>query len=190
MTSSEVLFRRSRSADFHLLPPGAVPGKARIALTLRTVAGLATPEVARALLVSTETMAKRLVRAKRKIRDARIPYEITEEHRLPERLNSVLAVIHLVFNEGCVATGGDRLIRTELRGEALRRILCGTLPEARTHCGVAGTRMNGPGHSTQSTEDEGGIYGRSGGTGPGHSDRTPDSGRTADVRGDKLHAAR
>ncbi len=93
---------------------------AQVALTLRTLCGLETDEIARAFLVPTATMAQRLVRAKRKIRDARIPYAVPEANEIGERLEAVLTVIYLVFNEGYAATRGDRLIRTDLAAEAIR----------------------------------------------------------------------
>jgi RNA polymerase sigma-70 factor, ECF subfamily len=104
---------------------------AQVALTLRLVAGLSTPEVARAFLVPEPTMAQRLVRAKAKIRDARIPYRVPDEHELPSRLRPVLSVVYLVYNEGYVATSGERLDRVDLAAEALRlaRLLVELMPD-------------------------------------------------------------
>jgi RNA polymerase sigma-70 factor, ECF subfamily len=104
--------------------------EARVALTLRTLGGLSTPEVARALLTSEPGMQQRLVRAKRKIRAAGIRYEVPGEEQLPARLGSVLASLYLIFNEGYLATSADTLIRRELCDEAIRlsRVLASLMP--------------------------------------------------------------
>jgi RNA polymerase sigma-70 factor (ECF subfamily) len=105
--------------------------EAQVALTLRTLAGLTTAEIANALLVPEPTMAQRLVRAKRKIRDAGIPYRVPPAHLLPERTAAVLAVLYLLFNEGYVASSGDAHLRGDLAAEAIRlaRTLTGLMPD-------------------------------------------------------------
>jgi RNA polymerase sigma-70 factor, ECF subfamily len=109
----------------------ALSSEAQVALTLRTVCGLTTEEIARAFLTRPPTIAQRIVRAKAKIRDAHIPYEIPSHADLPNRLDSVLQVIYLVFNEGYTASSGDKLTRPDLSGEAIRlgRLLVELLPE-------------------------------------------------------------
>ena len=109
----------------------ALPPDAQIALTLREVCGLTTEEIARAFLTAAPTIAKRIVRAKAKIRDARIPYKIPSETDLPQRLDTVLQVIYLVFTEGYSASSGESLTRADLSGEAIRlgRLLLELMPE-------------------------------------------------------------
>jgi len=109
----------------------ALAVEARVALTLREVAGLATPEIARAFLVPEPTLAQRLVRAKRRVRETGIPFRVPPDHLLPDRLPDVLRVLYLVFNEGYAATSGAELVRRELCAEAIRlaKLLCVLMPD-------------------------------------------------------------
>jgi RNA polymerase sigma-70 factor (ECF subfamily) len=116
----------------------ALNQEAQVALTLRTLGGLTTPEIARAFLLPEATLAQRLVRAKRKIQEAHIPYEVPPRSQLAERLTAVQSAIYLVFNEGYSATAGDSLIRRELCAEAIRlgRTLCELLPNEPENLGL------------------------------------------------------
>ena len=119
----------------------SLPLEARVALTLRTVCGITTEEISRAFLTPVATMAQRLVRAKGKIREAGIPYRVPSHEELGDRLDGVLLVVYLIFNEGYLASSGDALIRRELCAEAIRlgRVLCSLLtqqPEAQALLGL------------------------------------------------------
>jgi RNA polymerase sigma-70 factor (ECF subfamily) len=109
----------------------ALAVEARIALTLREVAGLQTPEIARAFLVAEPTLAQRLVRAKRRLRETGIPFRVPPDHLLPERVTDVLRVLYLVFNEGYAATAGEALVRRDLCAEAIRlaKLVCVLMPD-------------------------------------------------------------
>ena len=109
----------------------ALPAEAQMALTLREVCGLTTEEIASAFLVPAPTLAQRIVRAKAKIRDAKIPYQVPSREDLPDRLETVLQVVYLVFNEGYAASSGESLTRPDVSGEAIRlgRLLVDLLPE-------------------------------------------------------------
>jgi RNA polymerase sigma-70 factor, ECF subfamily len=121
----------------------AIAPEARVALTLRTLGGLTTAEIARAFLVRESAMAQRLARAKRKIRDAHIPYEVPEPDQFPARLPSVLATIYLIFNEGYAASEADELVRRELCREAIRlgRLLVKMMPEEDEAAGLLGLML-------------------------------------------------
>jgi RNA polymerase sigma-70 factor (ECF subfamily) len=116
----------------------ALNQEAQVALTLRTLGGLTTSEIARAFLLSEATLAQRLTRAKRKIQQARIPYEVPPPEHLPERLSAVQSVLYLIFNEGYVASAGDSLVRGELCTEAIRlaRVLLELMPENPENLGL------------------------------------------------------
>jgi RNA polymerase sigma-70 factor (ECF subfamily) len=137
----------------------ALSPEARIALTLRLIAGLTTPEVARAFWVSETTMAQRLVRAKRKISTARIPYRVPEPHELPERVNGVLRVVYLVFREGYSPSGGDDLVREDLCDEAIRlaRLVVELLPDQSEAVGLLGLLLVQHSRRTARTDASGNL---------------------------------
>jgi RNA polymerase sigma-70 factor (ECF subfamily) len=137
----------------------ALAVEAQVALTLRTLGGLSTEEIARAFLVPAPTMAQRLVRAKAKIRTARIPYEVPPDDALAERLEAVMIVVYLVFNEGYAASFGDRLVRRELCGEAIRlgRMLVELLPDVAEPKGLLALMLLHDARRTTRLDDSGDI---------------------------------
>jgi RNA polymerase sigma-70 factor, ECF subfamily len=138
-------------------PALAMP--ARVALTLRSLGGLSTAEVARAFVVSEPTMGKRIVRAKRKIADAHIPYRVPSDDELPDRLDGVLRVVYLIFNEGYSASDGDRLVRGELCGEAIRlgRLLSRLMPDDAEVLGLLALMLLNDARRSARVDDAGGY---------------------------------
>lgn len=137
----------------------ALAPEAQVALTLRTICGLSTEEIARAFLVPTPTLAQRLVRAKAKIKGARIPYEVPGDDELAERLDAVMAVVYLVFNEGYSASFGSDLMRADLCVEAIRlsRLLIELLPAEREPKGLLALMLLHDARRATRTDDEGAI---------------------------------
>jgi RNA polymerase sigma-70 factor, ECF subfamily len=133
--------------------------EARVALTLRTLAGLTTAEIARAFLVPEATMAKRLTRAKHKIRDARIPYRVPPAHLLPDRLSGVLGVLYLLFNEGYSASAGAQVRRGDLTAEAIRlgRLLVALMPDETETVGLLALMLLQDARTAARLDDDGDL---------------------------------
>jgi RNA polymerase sigma-70 factor (ECF subfamily) len=137
----------------------ALDAAAQVALTLRLLGGLQTPEIARAFLVSEPTMAQRLVRAKRKIKAANIPYRVPADADLPDRLGSVLTVVYLIYNEGYSASTGEELTRPDLAGEAIRlaRLLTGLMPDEPEAVGLLALLLLSESRRPARTTEDGSI---------------------------------
>ena len=137
----------------------ALAPEAQVALTLRLIGGLQTAEIARAFLTSVPTMAQRLVRAKKKIREAKIPYRIPDDAELPNRLRPVLSVVYLIFNEGYIASSGDSLMRVDLSQEAIRlgRLLAKLMPDEPEVAGLLGLMLLTEARRTARTDEDGAL---------------------------------